>query len=97
MIAGMLEDKDTNHILKSFCEITSEFVATEPDNPRKMSKETLEEKLRDFGVHCLTAGSPEEACMFAAEHKDDYDVILFAGSLYLIGQIRTILRRTWEG
>ena len=97
MIAGMLEDKDTSHILESFCEITSEFVATEPDNPRKMSKEMLEEKLRDFGAHCLTAGSPEETCMFAAEHKDDYDVILFAGSLYLIGQIRTILRRTWEG
>ncbi len=97
MITGMLEDKDTKHILESFCEITSEFIATEPDNPRKMSKETLAGKLQNSGVHCLAVESPEDACAFAAEHREDYDVILFAGSLYLIGQIRTILRRTWEG
>ena len=29
----------------------------------------------------------------ALRRKEDYDVILFAGSLYLIGQIRGMLRR----
>ena len=35
---------------------------------------------------------PEAAVEEALRRKEDYDVILFAGSLYLIGQIRGMLR-----
>ena len=31
----------------------------------------------------------------AKDMKDDYDIVLFAGSLYLIGDVRRIVRNEW--
>ena len=94
MLTGMLADKDTDHILGEFLKITKDFVVTEPANPRKMTKEGLGAKLTALGGNVLGAGSPAEAFELAHSHAGEYDVILAAGSLYLIGEIRGIIRRT---
>jgi ribosomal protein S20 len=55
MITGMLADKDTDTILDNFCGITDEFIAAEPDNPRKLTAEKLAEKLYNKGAKCIIA------------------------------------------
>ena len=92
MVTGMLADKDTTGILRSFRDITTDFIATEPVNPRSMTKEALKDALQAQGARCLELLEPEAAVEEALRRKEDYDVILFAGSLYLIGQIRGMLR-----
>ena len=92
MVTGMLADKDTTGILRSFRDITTDFIATEPVNPRSMTKETLKDALQTQGARCLALLEPKAAVEEALRRKEDYDVILFAGSLYLIGQIRGMLR-----
>ena len=92
MVTGMLADKDTTGILRSFRDITTDFIATEPVNPRSMTKETLKDALQAQGARCLALLEPKAAVEEALRRKEDYDVILFAGSLYLIGQIRGMLR-----
>ncbi len=92
MVTGMLADKDTDSIVGEFMEITHEFIATEPDNPRKMDAEALKRKIESFGGRAHVAENIAGAVALAEERKNNYDVILYGGSLYLIGQVRSLLR-----
>lgn len=95
MVTGMLADKDVDSIISQFMEITEDFIVTEPDNPRKMSASELAQRLQTKGANCQISAEAEEACKLAEKEakKSDYDAVIFAGSLYLIGKIRSILRR----
>ena len=103
MVTGMLADKDTDTILREFTQITGDFIVTEPINPRRMPKEELKAKIEALGGSVKAAEEYKEAFRRAvcgiqtggAESTDGYDVILFAGSLYLIGEIRTLIRK-WK-
>ena len=92
MAIGMLADKDVNGIIGEFTKITKDFVITEPDNPRKLTADKLAALLEKEGCTCHVAPMAEDACVQVEEIKDQYDVVLFAGSLYLIGKIRSILK-----
>ena len=56
-----------------------------------MSKEELKAKIEALGGSVKAAAEHEEALHAAKAMQDEYDVILFAGSLYLIGEIRRML------
>lgn len=92
MVTGMLADKDVNGIIVEFTKITKDFIATEPDNPRKLTADKLAELYKVAGANCFVAPVAEDACAEVNKIKDQYDVVLFAGSLYLIGKIRSILK-----
>lgn len=92
MVTGMLADKDTENILGEFTEITGDFIVTEPKNPRKMAADELSVKLEAMGSRVLHSGECGEAFDAAMKMAAGYDVLLFAGSLYLIGEIRTLIR-----
>ena len=92
MAIGMLADKDVNGIIGEFTKITKDFVITEPDNPRKLTADKLAVLLEEQGCTCHVAPMAEDACTQVEKIKDQYDVVLFAGSLYLIGKIRSILK-----
>ena len=92
LITGMLADKRVEAILKHFVKITEDIIATEPDNPRKLEVGQLEQYLRDMGIRPKTAADAEESVKLARELGKDYDVVIFAGSLYLIGAVRRMIR-----
>ncbi|MBN7771912.1 bifunctional folylpolyglutamate synthase/dihydrofolate synthase [Clostridium aminobutyricum] len=92
MVIGMLEDKDYNKILDQFTQVTDCFVVTEPNNPRKLKTEILYKLLTERGQNCTVIEDPAEAYQYAESIKEQYEVVLYAGSLYLVGQIRRILR-----
>lgn len=73
-------------------QITKNFIVTEPDNPRKMGAKELADLLQKEGANVIAKPLAEEACAQADTMKEQYDVILYAGSLYLIGKVRSILR-----
>ncbi len=91
MTIGVLADKDIDGILDSFFAVTTDYVVTEPDNPRKMPADELAERIRKRGGRCMVAASTEEAVKEALARSKDYDLLLFAGSLYMIGKIRRLL------
>lgn len=94
MVTGILADKEVDEVLDSFMEITGDFIATEPDNPRKLPAEELAAKIEKRGGHVKSFARPEEAVSCAKGVYDAYDVILFTGSLYLIGKIRGLINGT---
>lgn len=92
LVAGILADKEIDSIVKFLTKITDHIIVTEPDNPRKLAAEKLAEHVADFGVAAELVSDVEAAVHRAKELADDYDVILFAGSLYLIGDVRRLWR-----
>lgn len=93
MVTGMLADKDTESILREFTAITDRFIATEPENPRKLDAESLQAKIKAMGASCESIPDCREAVKAATERGKDFDAVLYAGSLYMIGAIRGLLRQ----
>ena len=92
LVAGILADKEIDSIVKFLTKITDHIIVTEPDNPRKLAAEKLAEHVAEFGVVAEVVSDVEAAVHRAKELADGYDVILFAGSLYLIGDVRRLWR-----
>lgn len=92
LVAGILADKEIDSIVKFLTKITDHIIVTEPDNPRKLAVEKLAEHVADFDVAAEAVSDVEAAVHRAKELADGYDVILFAGSLYLIGDVRRLWR-----
>lgn len=88
MVLGILADKEVDEVLNTFKSITSDYIATEPANPRALAASELSSKIVAAGGNSVTAEKPSDAVKIAMDKRDEYDVILFAGSLYLIGSIR---------
>lgn len=95
LVTGMLADKQVNDILNYFTDITDKMIITEPDNPRRLTVDDLEKTLNEMGIEPIKAKDAEESVRLAADMQDEYDLILFAGSLYLIGDVRRIVRNEW--
>lgn len=92
MITGMLKDKDTEHIVGEFCRVANDFIATEPENPRKMSSDELKSLLIRQGGRAEAIADNKAALDRAYELVPEYDGIICAGSLYLIGKLRSFIR-----
>ena len=92
LVAGILADKEIDSIVKFLTKITDHIIVTEPDNPRKLAAEKLAEHVADFGAAAEVVSDVEAAVHRAKALADGYDVILFAGSLYLIGDVRRLWR-----
>lgn len=91
MVTGMLADKKIDKLLDKFELITDDFIATEPDNPRKLSAFELCSQIQKRGKSCAAIEDPERASRYAGKLSSSYDVTVYAGSLYLIGKIRGLL------
>lgn len=92
MVLGILADKEVDQVLDNFLKITKDFVTTEPNNPRKLGAAELAGKIQERGGSAVSLPDAAEAVSYARKQWGDYDVILFAGSLYLIGSIRGMLQ-----
>lgn len=95
LVTGMLADKQVDEILGHFVKISGNVIATEPDNPRKLGAEALAERLKSLGADVKMAADADESVRLAKSMGSSYDVVLFAGSLYLIGSIRRILKNEY--
>ena len=51
--------------------------------------------LNKMGIEAVKAKDARESVMTAEKMQEGYDLILFAGSLYLIGDVRRIVRNEW--
>lgn len=90
-VIGVLKDKDIENIISEVSKINCDFIATEPNNPRKLNSRDLANVLTDKGCSVIFNGNIRDAIEVAFNNKKEYNVILFVGSLYLIGEIRRIV------
>lgn len=88
LVVGMLADKEADRLIAGYGQMKGDMITTEPDNPRRLSAELLCERVLATGRSCKSVGSWQSACDYVEVHKKEYDVIIFSGSLYLIGRVR---------
>lgn len=93
MVIGILADKDVDGILSHFFRMTGDFIATEPDSPRKLRAADLAAKIQSLGGQCRIVPAIEDAWRMACALAEDYDMVIYAGSLYMIGKVRTLFNR----
>lgn len=93
LVTGILADKAVDRILDHFTKITDQIIVTEPESPRKLAADDLADQLRTRGIEPrAVTETASEGLAEAEKIWNEYDVVLFAGSLYLIGAIRRMIR-----
>ncbi len=93
-VLGILEDKDIEGMLDAICPLITNVVVTKPFNPRALTAEKLAERLKKYEhLNLLYADDEiENAVAYAEAHKEELGVIIYFGSLYMIGEVRKILK-----
>ena len=92
LVIGMLEDKDIEGFLKLVIPLVDRVVTTKPDNPRSLGAEVLKERVLAFGKPVYAIEDINSAIEKAIDLTGADETILFAGSLYMIGSVRSILK-----
>lgn len=91
LVIGMLEDKDIESVLDLLIPKFNKVITTTPDNPRAIDANKLKEKIERYNIEVTCKPNIKEAVGYALEISNKDDVIISAGSLYMIGNVRTII------
>lgn len=96
VVCGILADKQYDDMVQELVKITKEFIAVTPSNPRALPAEELKKAIEQHGGHAKSAESIREGAELALSMANEYDAILFCGSLYMIGEARTVLNNIFQ-
>ena len=88
---SILKDKDVDTMLSSLIPLADTVIATEINMPRKLLASDLGEKIKTYDKEVYVEADIKKAILKAIEIADKDDMIVFGGSLYLIGEVRTIV------
>ena len=87
-IVGILKDKEFSKMLESVLSLDVDLAVSEPENYRKASAKELGDVVKSLGGKAEILGDAAHAIVYAKEHFEQYEYILFAGSLYFVSAIR---------
>ncbi|MCC0660568.1 bifunctional folylpolyglutamate synthase/dihydrofolate synthase [Clostridioides sp. ZZV14-6154] len=93
LLIGMLEDKDIDGVLDILMPKFSKVVTTTPNNPRAINSDILKEKILKYVSDVTSKYEIEDAVNYTLETSNKDDIIISAGSLYMIGTVRTLVKK----
>ena len=85
---GILADKDVDHMIAEMAPLGDQIIVTEANIFRAMKAEELAERISKYNKNYIVEKDIEKAIDKAIEMAGENDLILFSGSLYLIGDVR---------
>lgn len=95
-VFGMLKDKEIEKVVSELIKISNNFILTKPDNPRAELPENIKSVIltKDNSINVDIANNIEEAVKQSQQKAllEDF-VVIYAGSLYMIGEVRTLLNK----
>lgn len=85
---SILKDKDYNYIIDSLAKLADEIIVTKiKDNPRAFDTDELYSLVKDKGKEVIEIKDPIKAYEYSKEKASENDLVLWCGSLYLVGDI----------
>ena len=103
VVTGVLKDKEYEKIAAMLTGISSDFIITEPDSPRRLPAEVYEQEIRKTlnreGMTIIVrdaTGAAERAYSMLTDEEfenNHFRGLIFTGSLYMIGKVRKTLRK----
>lgn len=96
LIMGILADKQVKEMCSIIMPMADSIVATTPDSNRALSADKLGKIAKSYCSDVCVCPAIEDAykCGMDKAHRDD--LVLFCGSLYMIGHVRTIMVRDFN-
>lgn len=88
ILLGILKDKNVETLVRTIAPIAKKVVCVPPHSDRSMEPEALARLVQDTGVPATPIDSIEEGFNALMEMAGEHDVIVAAGSLYMIGPVR---------
>lgn len=73
--------------------LADKIVVTEVNMPRKLAAEDLGKEISKYNENVFIEKDIKKAIEKTLELADEDDMIVFGGSLYLIGEVRTLLKQ----
>lgn len=94
LILGILADKQVEEMIKEITPMAKKVFALTPHSDRAELASKLKQEIVKINENCVSYEDYKEAYMKALEEASDEDLILISGSLYMIGDMRKIIRLT---
>lgn len=91
LIAGILKDKEFEEMVKQLSSISDKIICLSPKNDRALSQQDLKNQFLKEGKDALCFSDYKEAYEYSYGLLDKEDILLIAGSLYMIGELRKII------
>lgn len=88
---SILKDKDVESMLDQIVPLADTVIATEVYMPRKLGADDLGKKLNKYKKDIIVEKDIRQAILKAINLAGEDDMIVFGGSLYLVGEVRTIV------
>lgn len=92
LIIGLLKDKDVEQIVSIIAPKVDRILTTEPGNPRKISAKDLSVIVNKYNDDFEYKENIKDAIELSYKEYKENDLILVSGSLYLIGEVRKIIK-----
>jgi dihydrofolate synthase/folylpolyglutamate synthase len=91
-VIGMLNGREVDDMIAPLVAAgVSEFHCCAPNSPRAMDAEVVADALLRAGANATVHPDVASALAHARERSSDDDLIIGAGSLYLVAEIRSIV------
>ena len=92
LILGILADKQVKDMIDTITPIAKKVFALTPHSDRAELASKLRDEIIKTNSNCVSFERYEEAYVKALNEADSDDLILISGSLYMIGDMRKIIR-----
>lgn len=89
---GMLSDKDYPKMTSDLLSIGDNFITVTPNNDRALTSEELADIINKSGKNAIPCKTIKEAVDTALKTREEDEMLVFCGSLYMIGEVRGILK-----
>ncbi|MGA9521792.1 MAG: folylpolyglutamate synthase/dihydrofolate synthase family protein [Myxococcaceae bacterium] len=91
LVFGVLGDKDHRPMLRTLMPRCTSVHLTPVPSPRSLEPDRYADEVRELCPEVVVYGSPREALTGARMRAHPGDVVVGAGSLFLVGALRTLL------
>ncbi len=96
LVLGVSRDKDIMRIVQLLVPLSKEVILTQADNPRAADIEDIEDIIRrhleEIPQQIFKFRDSRSAVELARQKARPQDLILVTGSLFLVGEVRTLLK-----
>ncbi|MBU3092479.1 bifunctional folylpolyglutamate synthase/dihydrofolate synthase [Clostridium sp. CM028] len=92
LILGILADKQVEEMIKTIVPKVSRVITVTPHSDRAELCEELKIQVEKYTMSCEAIEDYEDAYKKALSYCDEDDLLLVSGSLYMVGDMRKIIR-----
>jgi dihydrofolate synthase/folylpolyglutamate synthase len=94
LVLGMLAGRDPRDVVEPLAEVGFDSVIVcAPPSPRALDPAVLAAAVREAGLYADVVADPWAAVERALHHAAEEDLVVVAGSFYLVGPARSVLPR----